>query len=82
MVGRLIIARTVLNLLKSYLEGRTQEVSINEAPSSAILLLFDVPQGSAPGPLLYLIYTLLIGVIIKCHRLMCLPYFEDTTVGS
>ena len=45
-----------LNLLKSYLNGRSQFVKINNSSSAYMEIEFGVPQGSILGPLLFLIY--------------------------
>ncbi|CAB4026396.1 Hypothetical predicted protein, partial [Paramuricea clavata] len=39
-----------------YLEGRTQQVQINEVLSEPLTIITGVPQGSILGPLLFLIF--------------------------
>lgn len=45
-----------IELLKSYLEGRTQDVKVGGALSAERVMGVGVPQGSILGPLLFLIY--------------------------
>lgn len=44
------------DLLKSYLQNRSQFVSINGKPSITLNINYGVPQGSILGPILFLIY--------------------------
>ena len=41
---------------KSYLTGRQQYTTINHQTSSLSNIKYGVPQGSVPGPLLFLLY--------------------------
>ena len=45
-----------LNLISSYLNHRTQYVSINDSLSALSHTSYEVPQGSILGPLLFLLY--------------------------
>ena len=45
-----------LDLLRSYLSGRTQYVHINDCHSSPRTLSAGVPQGSILGPILFLLF--------------------------
>ena len=45
-----------LKLIYDYLTGRMQRTQINEGYSSWLEVRFGVPQGSIPGPLLFIIY--------------------------
>jgi hypothetical protein len=78
MTTRLRIGGKVLMWCMSYLENRTQRVYIDDALSEVVHLFFGVPQGSVLGPLLYLIYTLPIGDIIRRHGLLYHLYADDT----
>ncbi|CAF4944024.1 unnamed protein product [Pieris macdunnoughi] len=50
------IKNTALNLLTSYLHGRTQKVEVNGKRSSGSAVDMGVPQGSILGPFLFLVY--------------------------
>ena len=68
---------------KSYLAGRTQTVNIitdSETGSSSYPLRYGVPQGSVLGPLLFNIYMLPIGQVIRNHGLTCHFYADDTVL--
>ena len=49
--------------LKSYLSGRKQFVALNSKTSTTSNMLYGVPQGSILGPLLFIIYILMISPI-------------------
>ena len=68
------------NWFKSYLTGRSQQVSIESVVSEVAHLLYGVPQGSVLGPIKYCIYTLPIGAIIRSHGLQYSVYADDTQV--
>ena len=68
----------VLRWFKTYLQDRSQAVKINDIYSSAVPLPFGVPQGSVLGPLLYTLYTVPLGNIIKKHNLNYHFYADDT----
>ena len=46
----------ILNWIKSFLTGRTQEVTINGIKSEPALVISGIPQGTVLGPILFLIY--------------------------
>ena len=75
---RLGISGTVLQWFKSYLSGRTQSVSVENTCSEKSLLQFGVPQGSVLGPLLYTIYTLPLGDILRQANITYHLYADDT----
>jgi len=64
---RLGINGPALAWLRSYLTGRVQKVSINNATSDPWELLFRVPQGSVLGAILLSIYTLPVADILRRH---------------
>ena len=72
------VAGTALRWFQSYLEDRTQSVSIQNACSAPRDLCFGVPQGSVLGPQLFSVYSAPLGKIIKAHGLEYHFYADDT----
>lgn len=61
--------------IRSYLIGRTQMISVNEAFSNELPACSGVPQGSHLGPLLFILFISDIGLVIKHCRYML--YADD-----
>ena len=75
------VAGIALSWFKSFLDERSQQIQIGDVRSLvSVLLFFGVPQGSVLGPLLFLIYTLPLGVIIKRYNLMLQIFADDTQI--
>ena len=68
---------TALNWFKSYLSQRQQSVLINGVKSKMVPLSCGVPQGSGLGPILFTIYLLPLGDIIRKHGLKFHMYADD-----
>ena len=62
---------------RSYLEGRTQYVSILEGKSDVQEVALGVPQGSVLGPLLFLIY--INDMSNSCPSLQLIHFADDTS---
>ena len=71
-----------LKWFKSYLSGRTQAVSVSSVTSHDVDLEFGVPQGSVLGPILFTVYTLPLGHIVRHHGLNVHFYADDTQIYS
>ena len=75
------ISSTALNLLSSFLSGRSQTVITPASKSNPVLLEYSVPQRSVLGPLLYTLYTTPLHLIIsKYPGLRCHFYADDTQI--
>jgi len=69
---------TVPKWLKSYLSSRELFIKVGDSHSSQRALKCGVLQGSALGPLLYLLYTSPIADIINAHGLSYHLYADET----
>ena len=63
--------------LRSFLPGRSQQVSFNGSLSSIGLITTGVPQGSVLGPFLFLLYSADVPLIANQHGLGIHCYFDD-----
>ena len=78
MESTLGIIGPALEWFRSYLGDRTLRVLIDDSFSTSQEILWSVPQGSVLGPLLFLIYLLPLGILIRKHGLELHAYADDT----
>ena len=64
--------------LQSYLQGRTQVVSINNCSSQERDINYGVPQGSILGPMLFIIY--INDILSVCDKIQPTLFADDTNL--
>lgn len=67
-----------LEWFRSYLADRTFCVSLGDSVSSSAPLSCGVPQGSVLGPLLFSLYLLPLGSILRKHGISFHFYADDS----
>ena len=77
-IKRYGISGTALQWFSSYLDGRTQSVSIKGALSDPSVLDCSVPQGSVTGPIDFIMFSAPLQDIIVAHGVQFVVYADDT----
>ena len=75
------ISGIVLQWIKSYLEGRSQFVKIQNESLETENLSTGVPQGSCLGPFLYCMYVSTLASVVP-HNVSFHQYADETIQGA
>ena len=65
----------ILNWIAAFLNGRSQRVIVNDSASRKEAVLSGIPQGSAVGPLLFVLYINNLPDTLICP---CMMFADDT----
>ena len=74
------ISARALNWFRSYLEGRSMRVHLGGSESRSAPLSYGVSQGLILGPLLFSLYLLPLGSILRKHGISFHFYADDSQI--
>ena len=77
MVG---IGGLALEWFKYYLRNRAVQVLIGNSISETVAIPFSVPHGSCAGPVLYNMYSCMMGKLTQSYLVIILDYADDKTL--
>ena len=72
------IQSTAFQWFQSYLSDRYQSTPVSNSSSSPTQLMYNVPQGSVLGPILFVLYTTPLSDIIAIHSVNHQLFTDDT----
>uniref|UniRef100_A0A8C6LKN1 Reverse transcriptase domain-containing protein n=1 Tax=Nothobranchius furzeri TaxID=105023 RepID=A0A8C6LKN1_NOTFU len=74
------ISGSALDWFRSYFHDRSLRVMLDDYSSETLSLPWGVPQGSILGPLLFCIYILPLGAVLKLHAVSYHLYTDDCQI--